>query len=144
MAPTHDATHKPQSPMVAITATNSATHSLPLQRTDAAVRQARQDAEAAQAEAKVQREQADQAELASGLRNLAARLQEVEGLYSRPPARSTRTVLPPAFQAFIVEQHNATLGERMVNGTSLRTRPDTDPVRNAQGQPTGRIVDLVA
>lgn len=130
--------------MVAITATNSATPSLPLQRVDAAVRQARQDAEEAQAEAKVQREQADQAELASGLRNLAARLQEVEGLYSRSRTRTTRAVIPPSFQDYIVSQYNASIAERMASGTALKTRPDADPVRNAQGQPTGRIVDLVA
>ena len=130
--------------MVAVTDVNSTTPSLPMQRVDAPERQAQREAAAAQVEAKVKRQQADRAELESSMRNLAARLQQVEGLYSRPPARSTRTVLPPAFQAFIVEQHNATLGERMVNGTSLKTRPDTDPVRNAQGQPTGRIVDLVA
>lgn len=130
--------------MVAITATNSATPSLPLQRTDAPVRQARQDAEAAQAEAKVQREQADQAELESGLRNLAARLQEVEGLYSRSRTRTTRSVIPPSFQDYIVSQYNASISERLASGAALKTRPDADPVRNAQGQPTGRIVDLVA
>jgi hypothetical protein len=130
--------------MVAITATNSATPSLPLQRTDAPVRRARQDAEAAQAEAKVQRKQADQAELESGLRNLAARLQEVEGLYSRSRTRKARSVLPPSFQDYIVSQYNASISERMASGTALKIRPDADPVRNAQGQPTGRIVDLVA
>jgi hypothetical protein len=130
--------------MVAITATNSATPSLPLQRTDAPVRRARQDAEAAQAEAKVQRKQADQAELESGLRNLAARLQEVEGLYSRSHTRKARSVLPPSFQDYIVSQYNASISERMASGTALKIRPDADPVRNAQGQPTGRIVDLVA
>jgi len=130
--------------MVAITATNSATPSQPLQRTDAPVRQARQDAEAAQAEAKVQREQADQAELESGLRNLAARLQEVEGLYSRPRMRNARTVLPPSIQDYIVSQYNASISERQASGAVLKTRPDADPVRNPQGQPTGRIVDLVA
>jgi multidrug resistance efflux pump len=130
--------------MVAITATNSATPSLPLQRTDAPVRRARQDADEAQAEAKVQREQANQAELESSMRNLAARLQEVEGLYSRSRTRNARTVIPPSFQDYIVSQYNASLGERMAAGTALKTRPDADPVRNAQGQPTGRIVDLVA
>jgi hypothetical protein len=130
--------------MVAVTAVNSATPSLSLQRVDAPERQAQREAAAAQVEAKVKRQQADRAELESSMRNLAARLQQVEGLYSRPPARSTRTVLPPAFQAFIVERHNASLAERMASGTSLKIRPDTDPVRNAQGQPTGRIVDLVA
>ncbi|MEY4268311.1 MAG: hypothetical protein RIS90_2846 [Pseudomonadota bacterium] len=130
--------------MVAITATNNATPSLPLQRTDAPVRRARQDAEAAQAEAKVQREQADQAELVAGLRNLAARLQEVEGLYSRSRTRNARSVLPPSFQDYIVSQYNAGISERMASGTALKIRPDADPVRNAQGQPTGRIVDLVA
>ena len=130
--------------MVAVTAVNSATPTLPMQRVDAPERQAQRDAATGQAEAKVQREQADRAELESSMLNLAARMQQAEGLYSRPPVRNTRTVLPPAFQAFIVEQYNATLGERMVNGTSLKTRPDTDPVRNAQGHPTGRIVDLVA
>ncbi len=130
--------------MVAVTAVNSATPSLPMQRVNAPERQAQREAAAAQTEAKVQREQADWAELESSMRNLAARIQEVEGLYSRPPVRNTRTVLPPAFQAFIVEQYNATLGERMVSGTALKTRPDADPVRNAQGHPTGRIVDLVA
>ena len=130
--------------MVAVTAVNSATPSLPMQRVDAPERQARREAEVAQVEAKVKRQQADRAELESSMRNLAARLQQAEGLYSRPPARSTRTVLPPAFQAFIVEQHNASLAERMASGTSLKMRPDTDPVRNAQGHATGRIVDLVA
>ena len=130
--------------MVAITATNSATPSLTLQRTDAPARQARQDAEAAQVEAKVQREQADQAELESGLRSLAARLQEVEGLYSRSRPRDSRTVLPPSFQDYIVSQYNASTSERLASGAALKTRPDADPVRNAQGQPTGRIVDLVA
>lgn len=130
--------------MVAITATNSATPSLPLQRVDAAVRQARQEAEAAQAEAKAQREQADEAELAAGLSDLAARLQEVEGLYSRPRARTARAVIPPSFQDYIVSQYNAGISERMASGTALKTRPDADPVRNAQGQSTGRIVDLVA
>ena len=130
--------------MVAVTAVNSATPSLPMQRVDAPERQARREAEAAQVEAKVKRQQADRAELESSMRNLAARLQQVEGLYSRPPVRNTRTVLPPSFQDFIVEQYNATLGERMASGTSLKIRPDTDPVRNAQGHPTGRIVDLVA
>jgi hypothetical protein len=90
--------------MVAVTAVNSTTPSLPMQRVDAPERQARQDAQAAQADAKVQRQQADQAELESSMRNLAARMQQAEGLYSRPPVRSTRAVLPPAFQAFIVEQ----------------------------------------
>jgi len=130
--------------MPAITATNSATPSLPLQRADAPERQARQDAEAAQVEAKVQREQADRAELEAGLRNLDARLQEVEGLYGRNRTRNTRAVLPPSFQDYLVSQNNATIGDRMASGAELKTRPDSDPVRNAQGQPTGRIVNLVA
>jgi hypothetical protein len=130
--------------MPAITATNSATPSLPLQRADAPERQARQDAEAAQAEAKVQREQADRAEIEAGLRNLDARLLEVEGLYSRNRPRNARTVLPPSFQDYLVSQYNATIGDRMASGAALKTRPDSDPVRNAQGEPTGRIVNLVA
>ena len=130
--------------MVAITATNSTTPSLPFQRVDPPVRQARQDAQAAQADAKVQRQQADRAVLESSMRNLAARLQEVEGLYNRMRTRNARTVIPPSFQDYIVSQYNASMSERMASGTALKTRPDADPVRNAQGQPTGRIVDLVA
>ena len=64
--------------MVAVTAVNSATPSLPLQRVDAPERQAQREAAAAQVEAKVKRQQADRAELESSMRNLAARLQQVE------------------------------------------------------------------
>jgi len=126
--------------MVAITATNSATPSKPLQRTDAPCGRPGRTPKPPRPKPRcsASRPIRPSWNQACGTCPAAARLQEVEGLYSRPRMRNARTAPPPSIQDYIVSQYNASISERQASGCRpRRPGPTQTLVRNPQGQPTG-------
>ena len=155
--------------MVAITATNSASPSLQAALLRSRVDQAQRDADQAEAQARSLRAQADEAEdqatkdrgLAGSLSTQARQLQAAAnsrsaastelpaqrqnflaqaGTYVR--AGSTSEV-PAQTQDFLIRLYSATSEKFAASGNALKAI-DALPVINAQGQATGRILNLSA
>ena len=134
--------------MFAIPATNSATP-MP-QAAVAKARVAQTDREASQAETHAQdlRGQADAAELEaqktqSAARALAARNRSAKVTYASPRTASQSEV-PEQTQEFLVSMYSASSDKFAASGNPLKTNANAQPVRNSQGQATGRIVNLSA
>ena len=134
--------------MVAITATNSATPSIQASLGRARLEQARREADQAEANARDLRAQADDAERQAessqeNVRKVASSNQREEATYSAPRARST-TEVPLKVQKLIEQMYAASSELRTQSGNPLKTDAKAAPVVNAQGQSTGRIVNVSA
>lgn len=134
--------------MVAITATNSATPSLQAGLGRARLEQARREADQAEANARDLRSQADNAEQQATssqekVRRVSVSNQRAESTYSAPQANSTSEV-PLQVQNLIEKMYAASSQQRTLSGNPLKTDANAAPVVNAQGQATGRIVNVSA
>lgn len=134
--------------MVAITATNSTTQSVQSSMGRARVEQARREADQAEATARDLRARADDAEQQASksqdnLRQVVARVRQEEITYKPKPDGATSEV-PLKVQKLIEQMYSATSAARTSSGNSLKTKVDAAPVVNAQGQSTGRIVNVSA
>lgn len=134
--------------MVAISATNSATPSTQQALNRSRLQQARREADQAEAHAQDLRQQADGAELQAqksqaNVREQAARNQQTGATYASPLKQSQPEV-PAKTQDFLVSLYEATRDKRLANGNALKADTSAASVLNAQGQATGRIVNLSA
>lgn len=134
--------------MVAITATNSATPSPGAALGKARVDRARREADQAEANAQTLRAQADAAEVDAQqsqerLREVALRNRQADPTYT-PQLNAKKSEVPQKTQEFLVNLYSASASKFAANGNPLKTNPDAAPVRNTQGQATGRIVNLVS
>lgn len=134
--------------MVAITATSRATPTALLALGKARLEQARREADRAEANAQSLRSQADAAEIDAqksqeNVRNVAARNSRSDTTYSAQLSSSTSEV-PKKTQDFLVGMYSAASEKFAVSGNALKTDPNAPPVVNAQGQSTGRIVNVSA
>lgn len=132
--------------MVAITATNSATPSPQAVLGRARVEQARREADQAEANAQDLRAQADAAELDAQqsqqrARELAQRNRQSDPTYA-PQLNASKSEVPQKTQEFLVNLYSASAQKFASSGNPLKTNPNAAPVRNTQGQATGRIVNL--
>ncbi len=134
--------------MAAITATNSATPSLQAALGRAKLAQAEREASAAEGKAKQLRSQANEAESQSQERQAnvsrvgAAVRGEQNNTYR--PGKTEATEVPVKVQSFIEAMYRATSQQRADSGNALKTDAKAPPVINAQGQATGRILNLLA
>lgn len=134
--------------MVAITATNSATPSLQLALSQTRLEQARREADLAEANAINLRTQADQAEQESQQRQtqvqkFSSDVAQAQPTYSAP-AKNTKPEVPAQTQDFLVRLYSATSPQFAAGGNALKSAPDAPPVKNSQGQTTGRILNITA
>jgi hypothetical protein len=134
--------------MAAISASNSATPSIQAGLGRAGLEQARREADRAEANARNLRSQADDAEQQAtssqeNVRRVSVSNQRAESTYSAPQANSTSEV-PLAVQNLIEKMYAASSEQRAQRGNSLKTDANAAPVVNAQGQATGRIVNVTA
>ncbi len=134
--------------MVAIAATNSATPSPQAAVAKARVDQARREADQAEANAQTLREQADAAEIDAQqsqerVRELAQRNRQVDPTYA-PQLNRNKSEVPQKTQEFLVNLYSASAEKFAASGNPLKTNPNAAPVRNTQGQATGRIVNISA
>ena len=108
--------------------------------------QAQREADQAESNAKQLRAQADDAEQQAQesqgkVSSVAASLRQGEPTYSiAPQVRATE--VPVKVQNFIENLYRATSQKRADSGNALKTNADAAPVINAQGQATGRILNL--
>jgi hypothetical protein len=134
--------------MVAITATSSATPTALLALGKARLEQARREADLAEANAQSLRSQADAAEIDAqksqeNVRNVATRNARSDTTYADQFRNSTSEV-PKKTQDFLADMYSATSEKFAASGNALKTNPNAPPVVNAQGQSTGRIVNVSA
>ncbi|OGB30770.1 MAG: hypothetical protein A3F78_02360 [Burkholderiales bacterium RIFCSPLOWO2_12_FULL_61_40] len=132
--------------MVAITATNSATPSPQAALGRARVEQARREADQAEANAQSLRSRADAAELEAQnsqerAREVAQRNRQSDPTYT-PQLNASKSEVPQKTQEFLVNLYSASEQKFAASGNPLKTYPNAAPVRNTQGQATGRIVNL--
>lgn len=132
--------------MVAITATNSATPSLQATLSQTRLRQARREADQAEATAQGLRAQADNAESAAQgshgrVRTMAANVAFASPTYQAKREAATtgrgsenQDLMVDMYQRFAALSGN---GGNPLQGVNL-----PNPVQNAQGQTIGRIVNL--
>ena len=120
--------------MVAITATNSATPSLPSVLNRSRVEQSARR-QAGQAVVSAQQ--------ATALVNEKERkaVRQSDATYTSAVKGRTSEV-PPATQDFIERLYNATSHKFAESGNPLKTSANSSPVINVQGQSTGRIVNI--
>lgn len=134
--------------MVAITATNSATPSPQALLVRARLQQARREADQAEANAESLRAQADGAEVDAeksqdNVRTLSAQSRRTDAGYTYKP-NGGKTEVSLKTQEFLVRMYSAASDKFTASGNPLKTNPQAAPVVNAQGQPTGRIVNIRA
>ena len=133
--------------MVAITATSSATPLLQAAVLRSKMEQAQREADRADAEAKSLQTQADDAERQANeerglVRDLASQSRQLQSAtYSRNAATPE---VPMKTQDFLVRLYGATSGKFAAGGNALKANANAAPVVNAQGQATGRILNLSA
>lgn len=134
--------------MVAITATSSATPTALLALGRARLEQARREADLAEPNPQSYRSQADGAEIGAqksqgNVRNVATRNARFDATYTSQVSGSTSEV-PKKTQDFLVDMYTAASEKFAASGNALKANPNSPPVVNAQGQATGRIVNVSA
>ena len=134
--------------MAAITATNSATISLQSQLNQSRLEQARRAADVAETSAKALRSQANAAEQdaqqrQNNVRTLSAELAKSNVTYA-PMAKGAASEVPLQTQEFLLRLYRASSQKFASAGNALKTNPNSAPIINSQGQPTGRIVNIAA
>jgi hypothetical protein len=132
--------------MPAITATNVSTPSQSLALSKARIEQARREADSAEDRAQDLRAQADEAERDAQERNEKARKlgnASSDSTYTSA-LRSSSSAVPVATQTFLERMYTATSAKFAAQGNALKEDAAAAPVLNAQGQATGRILNLSA
>lgn len=134
--------------MVTIAATHSATPSLQSTLNKTRLIQARQQADQAEAKAQDLRTQADDAEREaqqsqSRVRELSTRQRTTDPTYAAKP-RESRSEDAQKAQDFLVDLYSAAAPDRAAQDNALKVDAQSPPVKNTQGQFTGRILDLKA
>ena len=133
---------------MAITATNSATPSLQATLSKARLEQAKREADTAQTKVETLQQQTEQAE-----QDLQVKREDVRDLASRTALedstyvgqlRAAKSAVAPATQDFLVRMYTATSAKFAASGNALKSSLSARPFVNAQGQPTGRIVNVSA
>lgn len=134
--------------MVSIAATNTATPSLQsafnMVRLDYTKRQA-EDARSAKESAEQETERAEQylRDKRDKLRSSATYSALIDTTYVSQ-LRAARSAVAPATQEFLVRMYAATSAKFAATGNALKSSLNSRPFINTFGQPTGRIIDLVA
>jgi len=134
--------------MVAITATNSATSTMQSMLSKARLEQARRDADQAEANAQSLRSQAQEEERKAEdgqnkVRSISQQISQQDSTYTSA-IKGTPSEVPAQTQDFLERLYKATSQKFAASGNSLKTNADALPVVNAQGQSTGRIVNVSA
>jgi hypothetical protein len=135
--------------MLALPATTSATPSLQAALNRNRLEQARREADQLEAQAQNLRSQADQAEgeAVKGqdkVRNLSSQANTSDSTYSAPAKSSAPAEVPAKVQDFLVRMYTATSPQFAASGNVLKAAQSAAPVVNAQGQKTGRILNIAA
>jgi hypothetical protein len=141
--------------MVAITATNASTPLKPVDPSRGRLVQARRQADQAEATARQLRALADQAEQEaqqsqSRVSTLGAQVAQESRVAQSPPADSTyaaqvklgASTQTRQVQDFLVRVSTVALNPFSSPGNALMSGTHSLPVLNAQGQSTGRVVNL--
>ena len=133
--------------MVPITATNSATSTVQSMLGKARLEQARREADRAEASAQNLRSQAQEVSKANDgqnkVRSIGQRISQQDGTYTSA-IKGRPSEVPAQTQDFLERLYRATSQKFTASGNSLKTNADALPVVNAQGQSTGRIVNVSA
>jgi hypothetical protein len=132
--------------MVAITATNSAVTTLQSMLSKSRVEQAQRDADLAEARARDLRAQANAEDQKAQqnqqkVRTLSEENNALATTYAAAIKANTSEV-PAQTQDFLVRLYKATSQKFADSGNALKTDANAAPVLNAQGQATGRIVNV--
>lgn len=135
--------------MVVVAATHSATPTVQAALGRAKLQQARREADQAENTAQNLREQADVAEQEAqnskaNVRTLASQIEKVAAPTYASPRLTTTAEVPTKTQDLLVDLYSATSEKRAANGNSLKSNANAAPIINAQGQATGRIVNISA
>jgi hypothetical protein len=132
--------------MVAITATNTTTVSAQALLVRSRLQQAQNQADLAESEAKQLRSQADEQERTASSQQGRVRALSYEASRSNstygPFPRSTTPEVPTKTQDFLVRLYQGSSAQFAASGNPLKSKGNTAPVINGQGQTTGRIVNL--
>lgn len=137
--------------MAALAATSSATPSLSSSLIRNRLDAARRVADQAQANVQSLRAQVDSAETDAQktqekVRNLtdqASQASQTDPTY-KARVKTEQPAVPVKTQELLFGLYDATSAKRQATGNGLKSNPDAAPVVNAQGQATGRIVNMSA
>lgn len=137
--------------MAALAATSSATPSLQSSLIRNQLEAARREANQAQANVQNLRAQVDAAETESqktqdkvrSLTSQASQANQTDPTYMSR-VRTGQSAVPPKTQELLFGLYDATSARRQATGNGLKNNPGAAPVMNAQGQATGRIVNMSA
>lgn len=141
---------------VALSGTSSATVSTQSLLNQTRLAQARQEADQAEQNARQLRNKAEQADQQaqhwrSEAQSLSAKIVQANAnamAASQPtystPAKAAQAQVPPQTQDFLVRLYKATSSKFAAAGNALTSSTSSTPVINAQGQTTGRILNLAA
>lgn len=134
--------------MVALAATNSATPSLQAtlirNRLEVARREAQQaDSTVRDLRAQVQAAENESENRQDNVRKLADQSRQSDPTY-RSQIQTSAADVPVSTQEFLFGLYQATSAKRQADGNGLKSDPTAAPVRNTQGQATGRIVNISA
>lgn len=137
--------------MAALAAVNSATPSLPSGLIRNRLEAARREAYQAQANVQNLRAQVDAAETEAqksqdkvrSLMSQVSQARQTDPTY-KSRVKATQSAVPIKTQEFLFGLYDATSVKRQATGNGLKKNPDAAPVVNAQGQATGRIVNMSA
>lgn len=132
--------------MVALAATSTATPSLQPMLARSRLEAARREAQQAESTVRDLRAQVDAAEnelekRQGKVRSLSDQSRQSDPTYKSGVQRASADV-PVKTQEFLFGLYQATSAKRQADGNGLKTDPAAPPVRNIQGQATGRIVNL--
>ncbi len=134
--------------MAALAATSSATPSLQSSLIRNRLQAARREADQAQANVQTLRAQVDAAETTAQktqgkVRSLTSQAGQTDPTY-KAAVQASPSAVPVKTQELLFGLYDATSAKRQATGNGLKNNPDAAPVRNTQGQATGRIVNMVA
>ena len=134
--------------MAALAATSSATPALQSSLIRNRLQAARREADQAQVNVQTLRAQVDAAETTAQktqgkVRSLTSQAGQADPTY-KAAVQASPSAVPVKTQELLFGLYDATSAKRQATGNSLKNNPDAAPVRNTQGQATGRIVNMVA
>jgi hypothetical protein len=134
--------------MTALAATNSATPSLQSSLIRTRLEVARREADQAQANVQNLRTQVDAAEAEAQnkqekVSSLANQSRQADPTY-KSQVQTNSSAVPVKTRELLFGLYDATSAKRQATGNGLKSNPNAAPVFNAQGQATGRIVNMSA
>lgn len=135
--------------MLALPATSNASPSLQGTLNRSRADATRRAADQLESQAQTLRAQADQQESeadtpARATPPVVQKIADDQITYTAQLKSSKAAEVAPKTQDFLLRLYQATSQKFADNGNALKTDADAAPVRNPQGQTTGRIVNLVA